>query len=64
MTRDQKREMYSFIMLGLVCLALALYTVGVWGVWTWDLVVVGDYTPDPFGLFEEDSHVVGWLLGL
>jgi len=56
--------MYSFIMLGLVCLALALYTVGVWGVWTWDLVVVGDYAPDPFGLFEEDSHVVGWLLGL
>ena len=64
MTRDQKREMYSFILLALVGAALVLYTLGAWGVWAWDLVVAGDYTPDPFGLFEEDSPIVGWLLGL
>ena len=64
MTRDQKMDMYCFIGLAVFGTIALAYTLFLWGVWTWDLVVVGDYTSDPWGLFEEDSQIVGWLLSL
>ena len=64
MTRDQKREAYSFALLAIVGALILAYTLFLWGQWTYSLVALHDYIPDPFGLFEEDSPVVGWLLSL
>ena len=62
MTREQKREMYFFILLYIVGTILLAYTLFLWGEWTYSLVALHDYVPDPWGLFEEDSQIVGWLL--
>ena len=64
MTRDQKLEMYSFILLAIVGALILAYTLVSWGQWTYSLVALHDYVPDPWGLFEEDSQSVGWLLSL
>ena len=64
MTREQKREMYSFLLLAIVGTIILAYTLFLWGGWTYSLVVLNDYIPDPWGLFVEDSQIVGWLLGL
>ena len=64
MTLEQKREMYFFILLYIVGTILLAYTLFLWGQWTHSLVALHDYIPDPWGLFEEDSPIVGWLLGL
>jgi len=62
MTRDQKREACSFALLAVVGALILVYTLFLWGEWTYSLVALHDYVPDPFGLFEEDSPLVGWLL--
>ena len=62
MTRDQKHEMYSFILLAVVGALILVYTLFLWGQWTYSLVALHDYVPDPWGLFVEDSPLVGWLL--
>ena len=64
MTRDQKLEMYSFLLLAIVGTIVLAYTLFCWGHWTYSLVALHDYVPDPWGLFEEDSQIVGWLLSL
>lgn len=64
MTRDQKTDMYCFIVLFIVGTIALAYTLFLWGEWTHSLVTLHDYVPDPWGLFEEDSPVVGWLLSL
>ena len=64
MTRDQKMEAYSFALLAIIGALLLAYTLFRWGAWTYSLVALRDYVPDPWGLFEEDSPVVGWLLTL
>ena len=56
--------MYSFILLAIVGTMALVYTLFLWGGWTYSLVVLHDYIPDPFGLFVEDSPIVGWLLSL
>ena len=59
MTREQKREACSFALLAIVgtlILACTLFC------WAYSLVVLHDYVPGPWGLFEEDSPIVGWLL--
>ena len=62
MTRDQKHEMYSFILLAVVGTIALAYTLFLWGGWTYSLVALHDYVPDPWGLFVEDSPLVCWLL--
>ena len=64
MTRDQKMDMYCFIVLSLVGVLISAYALFRWGQWTYSLVALHDYIPDPFGLFEEDSPLVDWLLSL
>ena len=64
MTREQKRKMYSFVLLAIVGTILLAYTLFLWGGWMHSLVALHDYIPDPWGLFEEDSQIVGWLLSL
>ena len=64
MTRDQKMEACSFILLAIVGTLILAYILFQWGQWTYSLVALHDYIPDPFGLFEEDSPLVGWLLSL
>ena len=54
--------MYSFILLAIVGTMALVYTLFLWGGWTYSLVVLHDYIPDPWGLFVEDSPLVGWLL--
>ena len=56
--------MYSFILLAIVGALILAYTLVSWGQWTYSLVALNDYIPDPWGLFEEDSQIVGWLLSL
>ena len=62
MTREQKREAYSFALLAIVGALILVYTLFRWWEWTYSLVALHDYVPDPWGLFMEDSPVVGWLL--
>ena len=62
MTRDQKREACSFALLAVVGALILVYTLFLWGEWTYSLVALHDYVPDPWGLFVEDSPLVGWLL--
>ena len=56
--------MYSFILLAIVGTLILTYTLFLWCGWTYSLVALNDYIPDPWGLFVEDSPVVGWLLSL
>ena len=62
MTREQKREAYSFALLAIVGTIALVYTLFLWGEWTYSLVALHDYVPDPWGLFGEDRPLVGWLL--
>ena len=64
MTRDQKQDMYFFLLLAIVCTLAIAFLLLLWGQWTYSLVVLHDYVPDPWGLFMEDSQLVGWLLSL
>ena len=64
MTRDQKQDMYFIILLAIVCTLALAFLLLLWGEWTYSLVALNDYIPDPWGLFVEDSPVVCWLLSL
>ena len=59
-----KQDMHFCILLAIVCtLAFSLLLL-LWGQWTYSLVALHDYVPDPWGLFAEDSPIVGLLLSL
>lgn len=64
MTREQKREAYSFALLAIVGALILVYTLFLRVEWTYALVALHDYVPDPWGLFVEDSPIVCWLLSL
>ena len=64
MTRDQKQDVRFCVLLAIVCTLALAFMILLWGQWTYSLVALHDYVPDPWGLFEEDSPVVGWLLSL